>query len=127
MIDISEILKKEPTLTPFGIEGENTFKAANPIFHANEIKQIETCIEWLNTRHIQKTINKISTSYGIKHVLERELKTYVCNGSFIAAVIHLNIPYIRIMDSPNIHVPISRRETYKNDPANQRLLKGKRK
>ena len=47
MVNITEIIKKEPTLTPFGIEGSRTFHSDNPNFEAEDIKQIETCINWL--------------------------------------------------------------------------------
>ncbi len=117
MVNIKEIIKKEPTLTPFGIEGSRTFHSDNPNFESEDIKQIETCINWLSAKAIAKQINTKATSYGIKHVIERELKTYVSNGCFIAAVIHLGIPYKRKGDSPNIHVAISSKELYKNDPA----------
>ena len=111
MINIEDILEKEPTLTPNGIEATQTGDS----FDEDYIKQIETCIEWLKTKAVDDKINRVFTSYGIKHIIERELKTYVCNGSFIAAVIHLGIPYKRI-NAPNILVAISGNELYKNDP-----------
>jgi hypothetical protein len=111
MIDIKSILEKEPTLTPNGLEATLTGDS----FDEDYIKQIDTCVGWLKTKKIDTKINRISTSYGIKHIIERELHTYVCNGSFIAAVIHLGIPYERI-NAPNILVAISGAELYKNDP-----------
>ena len=114
MINIQKILQKEPTLTPFGIEGPGTFKSDNPLFQGDDFRQIQTCIDWLKNKTIKKTLNKNISSYGIKHILERELDTYVSNGCFIAAVIHLGIPYYRIPESPNIFIPIASREFYKN-------------
>jgi|GEM_PF-3339486 len=55
-------------------------------------------------------MNRKVTSYGIKHIIERETGTYVANGCLIAAVIHLGIPYIRIVYSPNIYVAIGMKE-----------------
>ena len=111
MIDLQKILEVEPTLTPNGIESSS----CDEQFDADDIKQIETCIGWLKTKKTQKTINRKASSYGIKHIIERELNTYVCNGSFIAAVIHLGIP-CELANTPNIHVAIGLRELYKNDP-----------
>jgi hypothetical protein len=111
MIDIKSILEKEPTLTPFGIDRKNT----EP-FDKDYMKQVAICIKWLKEKKVDTKINRVTTSYGIKHIVERELHTYVSNGAFIAAVIHLGIPYERITDSPNILVTISGDELYKNDP-----------
>lgn len=111
MIEIKSILGKEPTLTPFGIDSN-----ISEIFDQENIKQIETCVEWLRTKSVSKSMNRIATSYGIKHIIERELNKYIANGSFIAAVIYLDIPYVKIQDSPNIHVAISNKELYINDP-----------
>jgi len=111
MIILEDILKIEPTLTPNGIEETLTGDS----FDEDYIKQIEICVEWLKTKAMDNKMNRVSTSYGIKHIIERELNTYVCNGSFIAAVIHLEIPYERI-NAPNILVAISGNELYKNDP-----------
>lgn len=106
MIDLDLIIKKEPTLTAFGIEG--TLRRAHST-DLPEIKEIETCINWLNTIKKTKGINRKSTSYGYKHEAERAYGTYVTNGSFIAAVIHLGIKYEKIPGSPNIFVALSRK------------------
>lgn len=111
-MNIKKILKKEPTLTPNGIEKV----LIDDKFEGDYLRQIETCVEWLKHKKTQKTISRSSTSYAIKHIIERELNTYVCNGSLIAAVIYLGIPYERMEDSPNIQVAIGIKELYKNDP-----------
>lgn len=110
MIDLTQTLKQEPSLTPNGIEKSFT----GDVFNEDYMNQIDTCIAWLRTKKIDNKINQVSTSYGIKHIIERELHTYVCNGSFIAAVIYLGIPYERI-NHPNILVAISDDELYKNE------------
>lgn len=112
MININNILKQEPTLTGFGITADVNTNG----FSEKEIGQIETCIKWLSEKKVQKKIEMLVTSYGIKHIIERELNTYISNGCLIAAVIHLGIPYKRLVDSPNISVAISGDEIYKNDP-----------
>jgi hypothetical protein len=115
MIDIQSILTKEPTLTPFGIEGPKTLHTDDK-FENDYLRQIETCVDWLKEKIVDNKINRITNSYGIKHIIEREKHTYVSNGSFIAAIVYLGIPYERIIDSPNILVAISVDALYKNDP-----------
>ena len=109
MITLNEILKKEPTLTPFGIEGPGTFKSNNPEFEPDDISQIEDCITWLKDKPRTKRINNDISSYGLKHQVESDMGCYVSNGAFIAAVIHLQIPYKRIPQSPNILIAIKRK------------------
>ncbi|HUX60568.1 MAG TPA: hypothetical protein VMV32_04600, partial [Ignavibacteriaceae bacterium] len=98
------------TLSSSGIEDGGTYN-----FTADELVQIQLCIDWLKTKKIQKTINRRASSYGIKHIIERELGTYIASGCFIAAVIHLGIPYKRMGDSFHISVAISSKELHKND------------
>lgn len=112
MKDIKSILKIEPTLSPAGIEPDKT----NEQFDEININEIKSCIKWLRTKFIGKTMNRNISSYGIKHIIEREYDMYVSNGCFIAAVISLGIPYKKIKQSINIFVPISNKELYKSDP-----------
>ena len=118
MINIEKILKIEPTLTPFGIEEPGILQSNDIEFTADDMNQIQTCIDWLKDKTVDNKINRISTSYGIKHIIERELNTNIANGCLIAAVIQLDIPFEKIPNSPNIHVAISASELYKNDPNN---------
>jgi len=43
--NLEKILKKQPTLTPFGIEGSRTI-ATLEMFDKDYQNQIETCITW---------------------------------------------------------------------------------
>ena len=124
MVNLENILKQQPTLTPFGIEGPGTFQTTEK-FDADCMHQIEDCINWLSPKTTQPKINRKVTSYAIKHIIEREMKTYVSNGCLIAAVIHLGIPYKRIAGTPNIHLAIGTKELYKNDPGHKHLIHGK--
>jgi len=114
MVDIKNILQAEPTLTPFGVEGPNTMHTRDK-FDQDYLKQIDTCMEWLKTKAVTSKMNRKTSSYGIKHVIEHELDTYVSNGCFIAAIISLSIPYEKIPDSPNIFAAISCDELSNNE------------
>lgn len=55
-----------------------------------------------------KTISRVSTSYGIKHLCEHYLRTYVSNGDLIAAMIMCGFNYERCNpQSPNAYFNIS--------------------
>ncbi len=54
-------------------------------------KEVLLCMQWLRTQKLIKTL--ISSSYSLKHVVERLHNTYISNESFIEAVKLLGIPY----------------------------------
>ena len=56
-----------------------------------------------------KTISRRCTSYGLKHVFERDTGRYVTNGAFICAAIHSGFDYKLIPGSPNVPFNISER------------------
>ncbi len=63
---------------------------------------------WLRNKAKRKTINPKRSSYGLKHLAEREVG-YITNGAFIAAAVHLGFPYRVHPDSPNVGLGISER------------------
>ncbi len=66
MINIENIKKIEPKLKSFYDEG-----SIHPEFTADELTQIQLCIDWL------KVNNRKINSYSIKHKIEKEIGTYV--------------------------------------------------
>jgi hypothetical protein len=113
-------MEKEPALTEFGI-GIFPQKNLSPEERSRKLEQerealrknlehFRLCCQWLSLCLRRKTINHgIGTSYRLKHHVEKHFGKYVTNGSFIAAVIHLGIPYKIYPDSPNIAVALSSR------------------
>lgn len=61
---------------------------------------------WLADKARRKTINPRYTSYGLKHLAEKEVG-YITNGAFIAAAIHCGFAYRIHPDSPNPSFGIS--------------------
>jgi hypothetical protein len=63
--------------------------------------RVAATVEWLQ-KHIRpiRTINLNHTSYGLKHIAEREIG-YIPNGVFVAAAIVAGYRYRRI-DEPNV-------------------------
>lgn len=106
-IDFQKIYQKEPDLTIAGIEVNGTDKLT--VDHEDQILK---CYHWLSSKHIYKSMNNLSSSYFLKHMIEAEMGGYVSNGSFIAAVILLDIPYRKYSGSLNINVPVKNKGWY---------------
>ncbi len=100
LVALQHIIKKIPRLTIFGlgiytetsrspIERRKKFDAERTkLLEAEYLAQFEKCVCWLN-HEIWPTsrINKKYSSYGLKHIAERDIG-YVTNGVFIAAAVH---------------------------------------
>lgn len=68
---------------------------------------VKTC-DWLSGITPIKTINKRYSSYGLKHLAERDIG-YITNGTFIAAAIHCGFQFWRRERSPNVYFNMSER------------------
>jgi len=117
--DINAVLEKFPDLTAHGA-GVYEAHRLSPDERKAKLKEgqdrllrdVETfdkVVGWLSAHPEAriKTINRRHSSYGWKHVAERSLGTYVSNGIFIAAAVHLGYPYHRTHGDPNVSFPIS--------------------
>lgn len=117
---MKNVLKKAKTLiyeglnTPSLLRKSEDFQSSrSELLQAHTIKEFRWCHKWLSKCKKVKTPNKkIGSSYTLKHHVEywtkqRKMRIYVGNGAFIAAVMHMGVPYISYPDSPNIHVAIS--------------------
>ena len=96
---IKEVQAKHPTLTQFGFGGEGEIR----------LDAVNLCAEWL-LKHDgldrRKTINTASSSYGLKHVVERVMGQYVANGEFICAALVLGYKMKKLKDNPNAYFNI---------------------
>ena len=63
--------------------------------------EVELVMKWAREGYAQerKTINKRITSYGLKHYVERTMRKYVCNDSFVEAMLKLGFKGRRIENS----------------------------
>jgi len=83
--DLEKVKREFPDLTGHGVCQK---------FRPVEITDINLgrcglACEWIQSRcEKTKTIRPVS-SYGLKHVMENQTTTYVTNGEFIAAAVHL--------------------------------------
>jgi hypothetical protein len=95
--DMARILEREPELSDFGY-GLSDFektpeerrarfeKDRQAIREPDSLVQFLTACRWLGQFAKIKVLNKRGTSYGLKHIAEKEIG-YVTNGVFIAAAI----------------------------------------
>lgn len=104
VLKLAITMRKEPLLTDFGIgtyagqknlsreEQEAKFRH-NRMVLRESVDRVEATISWLQ-EHVSpiKTINENRTSYGYKHLADRDIG-YITNGVFIAAAIIAGYPY----------------------------------
>lgn len=102
-------------LSKFGVSDDPSQHNIEPFLTESSLKNISDAIEqipeiWTS----RKTINKCSSSYGLKHVLERYRKkqhpgtnSYISNGEFIVAMGLAGYFYKKKKGYPNIFFNIS--------------------
>lgn len=91
---IEAVLKAHPKLS-LDANGLSRFdhSDANPVKRPIRPQEFVAAVKWLlsyDALDRRKTINTCTSSYGWKHVAERELDTYISNGAFICAALYLN-------------------------------------
>jgi hypothetical protein len=114
--DIAAVIAKIPGLNAYGVGFYCGVKAADrPDWLARNqrdlLEDVDGCSRaesWLRDKAKTKTVNRRRSSYGLKHVAEKEVG-YITNGAFIAAAIHCGFPYRVDLHSPNVGFGISER------------------
>lgn len=120
LCEVARVLENERFLTAGGFgrhdEDGNIFFKAEPVEsrlrefagHPNMKDEWESCCDFVSQCKRLKKISDEMWSYGWKHRCEQWCGAYISNGMFIAAVIHLGIPY-RQCDpkSPNADFALS--------------------
>ena len=96
--EIQRIVAQHPELTDFGFgvfderrlspaEREAQFRRDRlSMFKQSSILDFLKARDWLQSQGKRQTINRIGTSYGLKHIAAHDIG-YVTNGMFIAAAI----------------------------------------
>ena len=87
---IREVLKQHPNLSAAGFDGGDP----RYTFEAGEYEMIRLCVNWI-TKNVTptKTIRYGISSYGYKHIVEREVGQYIINGAFIVAALLTGYKY----------------------------------
>ena len=115
--DIAKVLGREPQLNDFGFgvssdrktpeERIATFERDRAsICEPTSLAQFMAARGWLSRFDKIKALNKLGSSYGLKHVAERDIG-YITNGVFIAAAIAEGFTVRRMDGSPNALFNIS--------------------
>ena len=82
---------------------QNTESREHDLLNATD--EIEKCIEWLSKYFVSKAeIFNPSSSYGLKHYVEKYFDTYISTGSFVAAVKILNLSIKNILVTECLYV-----------------------
>ena len=102
-----------PDLDAEGLGSKYEFK---PI----DAQEFERAVIWLTIKKKRRSsLNRKCSSYGLKHIASRDLaeiqeevplfvggNTYISNGAFICAAIHLGYKVKKIHGSPNAYISI---------------------
>lgn len=134
-VDIERAVAKAPSISLFGVGIDEEYmgeyltkKQRNIIFEQkrrellDELEQFKTACRWLRHQKKIKTFNRKRGSYGLKHIVENwasvnKLKqTYIANGIFIAAAIHMGFEFRRrSRKSPSMIFNISNKISFVNE------------
>ncbi len=112
------ILQRQPQLGAFGFGVFDEYKKTkeqraaelqrhrDEMLTSNSLKQFTSARDWLRRFDKIKRVNQSGTSYGLKHIAEKDIG-YTPNGVFIAAAIAEGFIVKRDEDSPNALLNIS--------------------
>lgn len=87
---IKKVLSDTPGLSAAGFDGGDPRYP----FTKSEYEMVRLCVNWI-TKNVTptKTIRYSISSYGYKHICEREVGQYIINGAFICAAILTGYQY----------------------------------
>lgn len=119
--DIAAVMGKVPGLNAFGVgycdemrgrrrsqEDRERWMRGQEAALLDDTDGCSRAEAWLRDKVKRKTVNPLRSSYGLKHLAEREVG-YITNGAFIAAAVHLGFSYEVDPHSPNPRIGISER------------------
>lgn len=129
--DVEQILKEHPELNSFGVGLYDNEKNPSELQRGREyllnqrgLEEIKRAMDYLTLCGYRKSINYNSSSYGLKHRVERYYRdsnccgnNYVSNGAFIVAALLCGFKIkSKEWSGPNVFLNISNR---KPEPLNQ--------
>lgn len=86
---------------------EINFLEGEPLYNEQSENKHQLIREWIEL-HLRKSINKKYTSYGIKHLCEKELGFYVSNADIKYNMAIMNIKGIESECCYNYHYPFKK-------------------
>ena len=83
------------------------------LINNRDVDDYQQIKSWVDTELMPymtlKSINERHSSYGLKHVAERDVGFYVSNGDIKLALLENGVPFKAYPGSPNISYPISQK------------------
>jgi len=112
--DFNNILNRFPNLTAngFGNPSESDFQSARQDLQ-NLLSEFQCSCVYLSRRRKTKPFKIDFTSYGLKHMAERQFGTYISNGALIVAGLHLGFEHN--VFGPNACFKMSQQEYISNE------------
>lgn len=117
-LTLAEVMQQHPLLTYFGIgvfdplrktpEQRRTELAAGREELASNEDNVREVAAWLRA-NVTPIKTPTQGSYGMKHVVERQLGRYVSNGELIADALIVGYPF-RHVEGPNVLLGMSQRD-----------------
>ena len=105
--EILQYLIKHPELTYNGIEWnlKNARYKEQRVDLFRCLDEIDKCMEWLDKIYVPSSRKKNETSsYALKHYVEKYYREYISNGAFVTAVMMKNLDYKTVKDNPNLFI-----------------------
>ena len=107
--EILQYLIKHPELTYNGIEWnlKNSRYKEQRVDLFRCLDEIDKCMEWLDNIYVPSSRKKDKTSsYILKHYVEKYYREYISNGAFVTAVMMKNLDYKTVKDNPNVFIKL---------------------
>ena len=116
MTNFERVITEHPELTASGFTVDSddtqfTMKEREALF--TFYNEFLVCCEFASHLRKQQSVSRNTSSYGLKHVVERWAKkggilpNYIPNGVFIVAMICMGFDYKRIKNSHNAYFNVS--------------------
>ncbi|HYH64920.1 MAG TPA: hypothetical protein VD866_09525 [Urbifossiella sp.] len=114
--NIEAVLTILPNLTHCGVGFPRQYPGDPPFDEARDraslLESADACeksCRWLGTVVRVERINHRRSTYGLKHIMQRETGEYVTNGAFIAAAIHMGFKWRVLPGEINVLLGVSER------------------
>jgi len=92
---LKKILRGQPSLCTTG------FDANGPAPGEDFLHQVSAALQWLSSDPFRSKLVERRGSYALKHIIERDIGTYISNGATIAAAALSGFEVVRASTGPN--------------------------
>lgn len=93
--EVQAVLAQHPDLTPTGLGTDGRPPSAD------FFRQVAAGVKWLSRTDTARRVVEKRGSYALKHIIERDVGTYISNGAAIAAAAISGFEIVRTGAGPN--------------------------